>query len=89
MEFQAAAFGAISLETAYSLINTHLGDEITDEIWVEKVAIAPRKIFKLPECSIKENSTADLTIFNPNSVWEYQLEDVKSLSRNSPLIGKN
>ncbi len=88
LEFQAAAFGAISLETAYSLINTHLGDEITDEIWVEKVAIAPRKIFKLPECSIKENSTADLTIFNPNSVWEYQLEDVKSLSRNSPLIGK-
>ncbi|MBK9270667.1 MAG: dihydroorotase [Saprospiraceae bacterium] len=88
LEFQAASFGAISLETAYSMIRTNLDKEISDELWVEKVALNPRKIFNLPEASIEENTMADLTIFDPNKTWVYELNQIKSLSKNSPLVGK-
>ncbi len=89
LEFQAAGFGAISLETAYSLMRTSLPDELGDELWVEKVAINPRKILGLNSDGISEGAEADLTLFDPGLSWTYRNENVRSLSRNSPLLGRN
>jgi dihydroorotase len=89
LEFQAAGFGAISLETAYSLMRTSLPEELSDELWVEKVAINPRKILGLNSDGISEGAEADLTLFDPGLSWTYRNENVRSLSRNSPLLGRN
>ncbi len=88
LEFQAAGFGAISLETAYSLARTRLADELSDELWVEKVALNPRKILGLNTEGIAEDAEADLSFFDPAASWTYRVENVRSLSRNSPLLGQ-
>lgn len=89
LEFPYAAFGAIGLETLYALCATHLSDWLSPALMVEKIAIAPRRIFGLPLPTITEDAPVDCTVFVPNAEWTYQAEQVKSRSRNSPLIGQS
>lgn len=89
MEFQSSAFGAISLETAYSLIQTFLNNEIDASLWVEKVAINPRKILNKEKVSLQENVVAELTWFHPDINWNYSDGFIKSISKNSPLRNKS
>ncbi len=88
LEFQAAAFGAISLETSFALSQTFISDEINPDLWVEKASINPRKIFNLTDASIKVGNIANITWFNPTKSWNYSLENIKSVSKNSPCISK-
>ena len=89
LEFQSSAFGAISLETAYSLIQTFLNNEIDASLWVEKVAINPRKILNKEIVSLQENAVAELTWFHPDINWNYSDGFIKSISKNSPLKNSN
>ena len=89
LEFQAAAFGAISLETAFSLTQTFIPSEISVDLWVEKVSLNPRKIFKLNDASLTEGKIANITWFHPTESWKYSVENIKSVSKNSPCISTN
>lgn len=89
LEFQAAAFGAISLETAFSLTQTFIPSEISVDLWVEKVSLNPRKIFKLNDASLTEGNMANITWFHPTESWKYSVENIKSVSKNSPCISTN
>ncbi|MEM1121687.1 MAG: hypothetical protein AAGJ18_14645 [Bacteroidota bacterium] len=87
LEFAYADFGAIGLGTTFALLNTHFGKELGLEKIVEILATAPKSILNLPNSGIEQGTTADLTIFDPKQTWTYQTNDIRSKSKNTPLLG--
>jgi dihydroorotase len=87
LEFPYSKFGAIGLETAFSLWNTTCNSIATPEIWVEKVAINPRKLLKINLIAIKKGAIANFTIFDTESEWVVSNKDIHSKSKNTSLIG--
>ena len=88
VEFPYASFGAIGLESMYALCKTFLGDWLSDELFVEKAAIAPRKILGLPMPALELGQPAELTVFSPAQQWVYRREQGYSRSHNSPFFGQ-
>jgi len=90
MEFSSAAFGAIGLQTCFSLLNTELVETGDLELGrlVELLSKGPRKILGLPSADIREGAKAVLTHFDEKQSWTYQPETNVSRSRNSPLFGR-
>lgn len=87
LEFPYAAFGATGLETFYALCRTYLSDWLSDELLVEKAALAPRRILGLPVPLIEPGQMAELTLFHPDMPWVYERSRVYSRSFNSPVLG--
>ncbi|MBL4734412.1 MAG: dihydroorotase [Flavobacteriales bacterium] len=84
-EFDIASFGAIGLETAYAVANTHSGLS-PDEI-VARMSLSPREILGIDIPLIKNGEKANITIFDPKLKWTFTSGDIKSKSANSPFIG--
>jgi dihydroorotase len=89
VEFDAAPFGIIGLETALGLIVQHL---IKPGIlsWrqvVEKLSLNPYRILGLPEPKFKAGEMANLTIIDPDANWIVDKTKFKSRSRNTPFDG--
>ena len=89
VEFQAAPFGIIGLETALGLTFTELLGKNVLSLYqiVEKLSTNPRRVLHLPEIRIQEGETANLTIFDPVSEWVVDPAAFRSHSRNSPFGG--
>lgn len=87
LEFPFADFGALGLETAFALSNTHLAGILPPEVLVKKLAIAPREILGLPVPSIAAGEPANLTVFDPAKEWTFSQKDVFSKSKNTPFAG--
>ncbi len=83
-EFEYAGFGMLGLESAVGLLGTAGLQE--DEI-LKAICFNPRKIFSL-DASINVGSSADITVFNPNTEKLFSDTDIKSKSSNSPVIGR-
>jgi dihydroorotase len=88
LEFDQAAFGAISLETAFAVINTYAGKKLELATIIEKITSSPRQILNLAPLTIEVGAPANLTLFDPTKEWVYEEKDIKSKSKNSPFIGK-
>ena len=86
-EFEYARNGMTGLETAFAVLRTSLPD-LKIEKWIELLSVNPRKLLGLNAATIKENETACLTLFDPNSEWVYEKNNIRSKSKNSPFIGK-
>ena len=87
-EFNHAAFGIINLQTSFSVANTATKNKLPLADFVEKITINPRKLLNLEIPTIKEKSTANLTLFSPNTETKLGLNDIVSKSKNSPFIDK-
>lgn len=87
VEFEYAKNGMIGLQTAYATVNTALAG-ISQERLIELFAINPRKILGLDVPTIQQGNKASITIFNPSTKWTMKEGNIKSLSKNSPFIGK-
>ena len=87
VEFDRAAFGIIGLETAYAAVNTSIGDKLSQEELIAKLAINPRKILQLEVPTVKEGTEANLTFFDPKKEWTFTENDIRSKSRNTPFVG--
>ena len=87
LEFTYANFGIIGLETAFAAIWTALNGRIPLEKLIEKLAITPRRIFKLDIPHLEAGQPANLTIFNPDQEWTFQVSDIRSKSKNTPFVG--
>ena len=87
LEFEYAKYGMTSLETSYSVLNTCL-KKITQEKLVELLCLNPRRIFKNQIKSIAQNEKACMTLFSPTQKWTVAESDLRSRSKNTPLIGK-
>jgi len=90
VEYQAAPFGIVGLETALGLALTELvqGGVLTLVQLIEKMSTNPRRILNLPEIRIAEGQPANLTVFDPSTEWVVDVQAFKSRSKNSPFGGR-
>ena len=88
-EFVAASNGIIGLETALPLSMSLLaGGRIMPARLVELLSAAPGRILGLEgKGSLRKGADADVTIVDPDVLWEFRESDVRSKSRNSPFFG--
>jgi dihydroorotase len=89
VEFAAAPYGIIGLETALGLIIQHLVKPgiLTWNQVVEKLSRNPYRILGLTEPKIKDGEIANLTIIDPEANWIVDKTKFKSRSRNTPFNG--
>ncbi|MFA6570797.1 MAG: dihydroorotase [Bacteroidota bacterium] len=89
VEFEKAPNGIVGLETSLGVTLTKLYHTgyLTIEKIIEKCAVNPRKILKLPQILVKEGEKANLTIFAPDEEWVVDKKKFKSKSKNTPFDG--
>lgn len=88
-DYNTAPFGIIGLETAVGLVLTNLvaTGKMDWNTLVQRMAIAPRKILRLPEVKIETGCDAELTIIDQELEWVVDIDKFKSLATNSPFGG--
>jgi dihydroorotase len=88
LEFPYADFGMIGLESVFALCRTFGDKKLPLPLLVEKLSLAPRRIFGLPVPEIKEGEKAELTVFDPTASYTFSVENIGSKSRNTPFLGR-
>ncbi|MGH9785032.1 MAG: dihydroorotase [Terriglobia bacterium] len=88
-EFELAPFGVIGFETALGLslerlVHTGL---IPLARLVELLSTNPARIAGLDRGTLKVGSVADITVFDPERRWTYDVNQSHSRSRNTPFDG--
>ncbi len=88
LEFDAAPFGIIGLETAFPL-TLNLVEEgiLTLEQAVAKLTREPARVFGLPYGTLVPGVEADVTLLDLNATWVVETARLHSLSRNTPFAG--
>jgi dihydroorotase len=89
-EFDAAPPGIIGFETAFSLGYEKLvmGEVLSLVDYIARLTVVPRRILNLPAAAITEGSEAELVVLDLKAEWTFESERVRSLSRNSPFLGR-
>ena len=89
LEFDQAPFGIIGLESALGLVLTRLYHPglISLKRVVELMSTQPAQLINQPLGHLKAGAAADLTLFDTEAEWVYDLGQTKSMSRNSPFHG--
>jgi dihydroorotase len=85
VEFEIASYGITGLQTAFPLA---LQAGLTPADIVEKMAVNPRKILRLPVPGIAVGEQANLVLFDTESPWVFSKDINRSKSSNSPFIGQ-
>ena len=92
-EWQAAAFGMVGLETAFSVVvKTMINSNLMS--WtdlVDRMSIKPAQIagYKQQGQTIAENSPANLILVDTTGSWQVERKNLKSKSKNTPFEGMN
>ncbi len=88
-EFADAPNGIVGLETALSVNITWLVKPgiIDVATLIDKMSVAPARIFHLPGGTLRTGSAADITVFDPAAEWTVDPARFTSKGRNSPYAG--
>jgi dihydroorotase len=87
LEFEYSKYGMTGLETAYPVVQT-LFPELSAEKIYNLFGGNARNIFRLDSYSIENGKAANLTLFNQEVEWTYDLTKTSSKSKNSPFHGR-
>jgi dihydroorotase len=87
-EFEYANPGMIGLETLFGVVWSLVNSQWSIEALIEKLTIAPRKLFSINIPEIKEGTIACLTLFNPATSYTFDETMIQSKSKNSAFVGK-
>ena len=88
IEFDKAANGIIGLETALGLtLRLVRSGKISLSRAIEMLTYQPARILNLDAGTLKPGKPADICIFAPDQTMVYNLERIRSKSKNSPFIG--
>ena len=89
MEFDAASFGVIGLETSLGIALTYLVDKdiLMPADLVEKMSLVPNRILGLDGGTLSPGKRADITIIDPKTTWKVDPSNFFSKSRNTPFEG--
>ena len=91
VEFEAAPFGILGLETSFPLTLTHLVHtgilSLNDAI--AKMTVRPAEILKLPDGAgtLNAGSIADIAVLDLDAEWVVDRMAVRSKSHNTPFHG--
>src|SRR5207249_258444 len=90
-EFERCPFGILGLETAIGMAVSRLvhPGKISLMRMVELFTTGPAGVLNLRCGRIETGAAADLTIFDPDREWVYDVNRSYSKSRNSPLHGQS
>jgi dihydroorotase len=84
-EFPYADFGATGIQTIFSGLISIPRETLSLEKIISKIAYGPRRILALDIPEIKEDATANLTVFDPEVEWNYNAKSNQSKTENNPF----
>ena len=90
VEFDAAPFGIIGLETELGLfldLLVHKHRKIDIVRLIEMYTLEPAKILELEAGTLSVGAPADITLIDPDLEWTVEIDKFESASRNSPFDG--
>ncbi|HET6680099.1 MAG TPA: dihydroorotase [Gemmatimonadaceae bacterium] len=89
-EFADAPNGIIGLETALAVVTTWLVRPgiIDVPTLVERMAVAPARVFGVPGGSLRRGAVADVTVFDPDRAWTVDPAALRTKGRNTPYAGQ-
>jgi len=89
-EFERCPFGITGLETAIGLTLSELVHKnlIPLTRMVELFTTGPANILKLNRGTLKPGAAGDVTVFDLDTEWTYDVQQSSSKSRNSPFHGR-
>jgi dihydroorotase len=91
LEFGAAPFGAVGLETTLALVLTHLvgAGVLGLSSALAKLTINPARVLRMHtrKGSLTPGSDADVVLIDAKESWVVEPDSLFSLRKNSPLIG--
>lgn len=90
LEFLKAPNGIIGVETMFPIIYTEFVKTgiISLDRMLDLMVYNPIKVFGLPKRGLNIGDIADIAVFNINDSHTYSYGEIKSLSKNSPFIGR-
>ena len=89
-DFENASCGMIGLESAFGLVNKTLSKaKVSLNSIINLFTINPSKIFNISPNIIKEGNLAELNVIDPHIEWKFQITNIQSKSKNTPILGKN
>src|SRR5881398_2936554 len=92
VEFDAAPFGIIGLETELGLfldLLVHKQGTIDIARLIEMYTVEPARLLKLDAGTLSIGARADVTLIDPKLEWTVRVDQFESASRNSPFDGWN
>jgi dihydroorotase len=90
VEFDAAPFGIVGLETELGLfleLLVHKYRKIDIGRLIEMYTVEPARLLKLEAGTLSIGAVADVTLIDPNLEWTVKIDMFQSASRNSPFNG--
>lgn len=87
IEFEKGAFGTLGLQSFFGSVNKNLKAHVSLEDMIELFTNNPRKLLGITPVSIEEGATAELSFFNTDEQWVFDLTKNKSKSENSAFLG--
>jgi dihydroorotase len=89
VDFNAAPFGIVGLETAAAVVADRLvaTGRLTWSRFSELFSAGPARAFGLPGGTLAEGAPGDVTLFDPAHRWIVDPSRFHSLSRNTPFAG--
>jgi dihydroorotase len=90
VEFDAAPFGIIGLETELGLfldLLVHKHRKIDIVRFIEMYTVEPARLLKIDAGTLSIGVQADVTLINPELEWIVRVDQFQSASRNSPFDG--
>lgn len=82
VEFENAAYGTIGLESSFGILNRIFETETTIGLLTKG-----RERYGMEQPKIKEGEAANLTFFDPDVEYRFDIKDIHSTSRNSMFLG--
>jgi len=90
VEFDAAPFGIIGLETELGLfldLLLHKNRKIDITRLIEMYTVEPARLLKVDAGTLSVGGRADATLIDPELEWTVRADEFQSASRNSPFNG--
>jgi dihydroorotase len=90
VEFDAAPFGIIGLETGLGLfldLLVHKQRKIDIARLIEMYTVEPARLLKINAGTLSIGAPADVTLIDPDLEWTVKIDKFESASRNSPFDG--
>ena len=90
VEFDAAPFGIVGLETELGLfldLLVHKNKTIDLPRLIEMFTVNPAKLLQIDAGTLSAGSVADVTLIDPELEWTFDVASSQSMSRNTPFDG--